>query len=371
MSVVPNELVGYGSANMPESDGVTIGGAVDTTKRVSFYDMVTTGTVDVVSSSASDIAVKIQVAGRDGSGVIQTPAAVTVTGTTLLSATFGGQQFQRLLYGVITSGAIGPLVNPGGSLAAGDIACMATTKTVSGHAFSAAATSTSGTTPPLAHLQAGDGATLGALTNGGVGTILRVTSGSGNNQLRYVAAPYSSGTYGADIVVVNRDWGTAPASGDTYNIAPGMLFDISPNPVRAITRCFATAGADVPGGTQRIYYEKVFMVNNDTTTALTSGAIQIASDIPGLPGSSALDIALCTALNDTNTAANRQTAPASGAGAFVVQPSAVSVPGSGNLTAGAAPNVSGAQGVWLRLTLPAGTSVYQGGSDLRTTGNTT
>lgn len=370
MSVVPNELVIYGSANMPEADGVTVGGAVDFTKRVAFYDMSATGTLDVVSSSASDIAVKIQVAGRDSTGVVQTPASVTVTGTTPLIATFGGQQFERLLYGVITSGAIGPLTNPGGTLAVGDIAAMATTKTVSGHTFSAACTNTSGTTPPLAKLQTGDGATVGALTNNGLGLIIRVVSGSGNNQLRYIASPYTSGAYGADVVVINRDWGTAPASGDTYHIAPGMLFDILPSPVRAITRAFATAGSDIPGGSQRIFYEKVFVVNTDTTAALTSGAIQVLSETPALPAGALLDLALTTALNDTNTAPNRQTAPATGAGAFITQPSAISVPGSGNLTPGAAPNVSGAQGAWLRLTLPAGTSTYKGSADLRTTGNT-
>jgi hypothetical protein len=39
MSVTPNQIVLYGSANMPEADGVTVGGAVDFTKRVSFYDV--------------------------------------------------------------------------------------------------------------------------------------------------------------------------------------------------------------------------------------------------------------------------------------------------------------------------------------------
>ena len=39
MSVVPSDIVTYGSANMPEADGVTIGGAVDFTKRVAFYDI--------------------------------------------------------------------------------------------------------------------------------------------------------------------------------------------------------------------------------------------------------------------------------------------------------------------------------------------
>lgn len=65
MSVVPSDLVVYGSANMPETDGATVGGAVDFTKRVAFYDLTPAGTVDMVSSSASDTATKLSVAGRD------------------------------------------------------------------------------------------------------------------------------------------------------------------------------------------------------------------------------------------------------------------------------------------------------------------
>ena len=39
MSVTPNNIVLYRSANMPEADGDIVGGAVDFTKRVAFYDI--------------------------------------------------------------------------------------------------------------------------------------------------------------------------------------------------------------------------------------------------------------------------------------------------------------------------------------------
>jgi hypothetical protein len=64
MSVTPNNIVLYGSANMPEADSVTVGGALDLTKRVAFYDIPAAGALDVVSSSSSDTAVKVQVTGR-------------------------------------------------------------------------------------------------------------------------------------------------------------------------------------------------------------------------------------------------------------------------------------------------------------------
>jgi hypothetical protein len=49
----------------------------------------------------------------------------------------------------------------------------------------------------------------------------------------------------------------------------------------------------------------------------------------------------------------------------------ISVPTPGNLPPGSAPNAAGSQGVWLRLTLPAGTAAYKGSTDLRAQGSTT
>jgi hypothetical protein len=149
-----------------------------------------------------------------------------------------------------------------------------------------------------------------------------------------------------------------------------MLFEISPNPVRAVIRMFATGAADISGGGQRNYYEKVFIVNNSTATALTGVQIEVASETPALPTGALLDLALTTALNDTGAIANRQTAPSSGIGLFTAQPAFVNIPSPGNLPPGTAPNAPGAQAVWLRLTLPAGTAAYKGSVDLRTQGTT-
>jgi hypothetical protein len=359
MSVTPNNIVAYGSVNMPEADGVTIGGTVDFTKRVAFYDIAPAGTVDVVSSSASDTATKMQVTGRDSTGVIQTPSAVTLTGTTPVT---GSQSFERILAAVMTGGAVGSLSNPGGTAAVGDVAVYAHTPVISAHTAQTGSANTSGTTPPLFKLQSGDGASVSA------GQIIRITSATGANQLRQIIA--TSG-YGTDVVAVNRDWTTIPDNTSVYSILQGMLFEVSPNAVTAITRCFSTAAADVPTGSQRIFYEKVFVVNNNTGTALTGAQIEIASETPTLPSGALLDIGLCTALNDSNTTTNRQTLPSTGVGSFVTQPSFASVPGAGNLPSGTAPNGAGAQGVWLRLTLPAGTAAYKGSADLRTQGTTT
>lgn len=373
MSVVINEIGVYGSANMPEADSATIGGAVDFTKRVGFLDLVSAQAVDVVSSSASDTATKIQITGRDSTGVIQTPASITLTGTTLIASAFGGQAFERLGAGVISGGAIAGLSSPGGTTAVGDIAVLQHTRTISAHTAQAGSANKTGNTPAVFHLQSGDGATVSALVFNGLGAIIRTTGGTGPNQLRYVAAKYNSGgnyggaALGADFVVVNRDWTTPPDATTTYDVAPGFLFDILPNPVTAITRMYWTAAADISTGSQRIFYEEVFLDNVNTATALTAATTQIAAESGALPAGALLDLGVAATLNTSLTSANRQTAPAGIS--FVTQPSPISL--ANNLPPGAAPNTAGAQALWLRLTLPAGTAPYKGSADFQTNGTTT
>jgi hypothetical protein len=368
MSVLPSDIVVYGSANMPEADGAINGGAVDFSRRVAFYDITPAGSVDVVSSSASDTATKIIFYGRDTTGVIQSQI-LSLNGQTWV---VGSQLLERLLYAALSGAtANGPAANPGGTPAVGDVtlaahSCVLPTGSVTTDATVRTAQSGSanhaGTTPPLFKLQAGDGASVSP------GQVIWIKSGTGANQLRQIIA--TSG-YGTDVVAVSRDWTTIPDNAATYKIVQGMLFEISPNPVTAVVRMFSGTAADGPTGTQRTYYEKVFAVNNNTGTALTGAQIELASETPNLPSAALLDLALTTALNDTGTIANRQTAPSSGVGSFSTQPLFVTVPGAGNLPSGSAPNAAGAQGIWLRLTLPPGAASYKGSADIRVQGTTT
>jgi hypothetical protein len=374
MSVLPSDIVAYGSADMPEADGVTIGGGPDLTRRIAFYDVTPAGTCDVVSSATADTATKITVYGRDPTGAIQDYTA-TLNGQTPVT---GAQTFERLLYAAL-SGATsnGPVANPGGTAAVGDVAlgahdCVLPSGSLmtdtTYHTCQTGSANHSGVTPALMHLQSGDGA------NVAVGQIIWTRGGTGPNQIRQIIA---TNGYGTDVVAVSRDWATLPDGTTEYKILQGMMFDVQntagsgSTPVTAVIRCFSTAAADVPSGSVRTYYEKVFIINNNTATALTGAQIEITSETPTLPSGAALDLALCTALDDTNTTTNRQTAPSAGAGSFVTQPALVSVPGSGNLPPGAAPNTAGAQGVWLRLTLQPGTAAYKGAADLRAQGTTT
>jgi len=368
MSVLPSDIVVYGSANMPEADGAINGGSVDFTRRIAFYDIAPAGSVDVISTSASDTATKITYYGRHPTGVTQSQT-LTLNGQTWVT---GFQSLERLLYAALSGAtANGPIPNPGGTVAVGDVALAAhncvlpagsVTTDASLRTAQAGSANHSGTTPALFKLQSGDG------TSVGVGQFIWTKSGTGANQLRQII---STSGYGTDLVAISRDWGTIPDNTTTYKILQGMLFEVSPNAVTAVIRMFSNTAADAPTGSQRIYYEKVFVVNNNIGTALTGALIEVAGETPSLPSGALLDLALTTALNDSGTAANRQTAPSSGVGSFTPQPAFVGVPSPGNLLPGTAPNTSGAQGVWLRLTLPAGTAAYKGWADLRTQGTTT
>ncbi len=367
MSVLPSDIVVYGSANMPEADGPSNGGAVDFTRRVAFYDVTPAGSVDVISSSASDTATKITYSGRDPTGVIQSQT-LTLNGQTWVA---GSQSLERLLYAALSGAtANGPVTNPGGTAALGDVALAAhncvlpsgsVTTNSSARTAQNGSANHSGTTPAIFKLQSGDGVGVS------VGQIIWLKSGTGSNQLRQIIA--TSG-YGTDLVAVNRDWGTIPDNTTAYKILQAMLFEISPNAVTAIMRMFSNTAADGPTGIQRTYYEKVFVVNNNTGTALTGAQIEVASETPTLPSGALLDLALTTALNDTGSAANRQGAPSSGVGSFIAQPAFVDLTGPGTLPSGSTPNTTGAQGVWLRLTLPAGAASYKGSAALLTQGTT-
>jgi len=348
MSVLPNQLYFYGSVNMPDGDGATTGGAVNFANKIAFNDISPTGTIDYVSSSASDTAATIALSGRDATGVIQVETK-TLTGTTLVN---GSQSFERLLKGIA-----------GGTTAVGDIAAISHTAVVTGTAQAAAAQTT--TAGPTITLQSGQGASCA------IGQIIRITNNTPSGaqfQLRQIVA------LTGDVATVNRDWGTVPTSSTTYTVNEGMLFDLSPNQVTQVRRPFYNAASDVAGGSTRNYYEKVFCVNNNTSTALTVASVLKQADPSNLySGGGALNIALTTALNDTGTVANRQTAPATGIGSFSsgAAPQTVAVPSPQNLPSGAAPNSAGAQGVWLQLTLPAALVANKSSFTLRATGQTT
>lgn len=348
MSVALHELKVYGSANMPDTDGATTGGAVTFSKKIDFTDPTAAGTMNVVSSSASDTACVLTTSGRDSTGVIVSEAKTT-NGTTPVA---GAQSFERLLKSLAS-----------GTTAVGDIAVISNTKVISAHTCQTGSANKTGTTPPGIKLQSGDKASVA------VGQIIRITNNTPagvNFQLREIISVDAA--LGTEIVAINRDFGTVPDNTTTYDVHQGFLFDLLPSQITEVRRPFYNVASDVPGGSTRIFYEKVFAVNVNTTIALTVAAILKQVD----PSSGTLDIALFNALNDTATTANRQTAP-SAITAYTsgAAPQTINVPSPQNLPSGSVPNAAGAQGISLRLTLTAGLAPAKTSETTRITGQTT
>jgi hypothetical protein len=405
------------------------GGPVDFLSRVSFTDLSVADFVDTVSSSGADLAA-VSVTARNPGGTIVYNQIGVLNNTTAVTG-IGAQTYERLLAvsvgptttltaavtsvtmttlttvasaaqtvpffammgrevvnvtggatgtaWVMTRGQLGTtatLHNSGDRIFAmpkGDVAVYSHTAIVTG-TCTAASSGGTGTTPPLIAMQAGQG------SSAAIGTVIRTTGGTGPNQIRYVVA--NSG-YGTDVVAVNRDLSPALSNTTTYTVNNGYVLETVTsagtgatvaNQVTNIQRAFWNDSADVPGGSNRNYYQKCFQVNNNTVTDFTAASIMVFSDTPVLPPGATLSFALTTGAADTLSVLNRQTAPATGSiTAYVsVTGSAINVvANSGGLLHGTAPNSGAAQGIWLNLSLVSGTAAYKGAADIRVQGVTT
>ncbi len=103
MSILSTELITYGSANMPEDNVSTSGGAIDLTTKVVFTDIAVTDSVEFVSDNAADT-MNITVYGRTAAGAI-TSETKALTGTSPTTATTA--TFERILKVVLASAAAG------------------------------------------------------------------------------------------------------------------------------------------------------------------------------------------------------------------------------------------------------------------------
>jgi hypothetical protein len=81
MPVANTDLVVYASANMPDVDTGTNGGAIDPLRRVAFTQIAANDDVEVLSSSASDTTQTVTVTARSIGGSIVSETK-TLTGTT-------------------------------------------------------------------------------------------------------------------------------------------------------------------------------------------------------------------------------------------------------------------------------------------------
>ena len=136
--------------------------------------------------------------------------------------------------------------------------------------------------------------------------------------------------------------------------------------VTEIRRPFYNVSADTVDGSDRAFYEKVFVKNNNGSSSLLSASISEQSDGVDTAGSGFVDFDLEIAKNDANTSTNRITAPAASgmlnSGTF--DSSSKNVPGT---DLGPGDSI----GVWLKLSLPKGTAAANSTYTLRVTGSTT
>lgn len=134
------------------------------------------------------------------------------------------------------------------------------------------------------------------------------------------------------------------------------IFDFNPGELE-MRRVFYNALAEESGGTVKTYYDKVFIKNtNVTADVLTSAQVLLQADPSGV-----MAFALETVLDgttDNGGGNNRQVAPT----AFTFDTTTKNVANSANLTDGAA------QGVWLQMTLAAGTPAAESTFTLRLAG---
>jgi hypothetical protein len=75
MPIASSDLVAYSSANVPEDDTSTSGGAIATTSQPDVQQMAANDTLSVVSSNAGDTTKKVNVTGRSATGAIQSEDA--------------------------------------------------------------------------------------------------------------------------------------------------------------------------------------------------------------------------------------------------------------------------------------------------------
>jgi hypothetical protein len=133
--------------------------------------------------------------------------------------------------------------------------------------------------------------------------------------------------------------------------------------VETIRRPFYNVSADpTTGGGDKFFYEKVFVKNNNGSSALLNVSIAEQADGIDSAGSGSVDFDLESSQNGSNTSTNRATTPSSAMlGTF--SSDTKSVPGT---------DLSPASGIgiWLRLSLPQGTSAANSTYTLRVNGST-
>lgn len=274
MSIEQNELKLYGSAVMPDDSVPTqIGGAIDKTRKMEFFDA--SGSFQIVSSDGGDTTQTITATFRDTGGAIQTEV-LTLNG---LSPVAFVATFERLLKAIKSATTVGDI---GVELSVAERTGTAQAGAVDSITLDAGASS------------------VNDFFNG---MVLRITSGTGTNQIRQVI-DYDGAT---KIAKVNANFTITPDATSVFRLSKGMFFDKTPVEIFEVRRIFFDASANPPGGLEKRFYDKGFYENTDAGLSLTSAQIIEFLDASGL-----INFGLATTLNDSGTNGvgnNREVAP--------------------------------------------------------------
>jgi hypothetical protein len=124
---------------------------------------------------------------------------------------------------------------------------------------------------------------------------------------------------------------------------------------RGFMALFINAAADASGGSSRDFYRKVFVKNTNASLSLLGAAVAQSAD-----ADARVTHALETSINGTATQTDRRTAPAGG----------LTFDDTSKNDVGTDLASTAAQGVWYKLTLPAGDSPHRATYDIAINGST-
>jgi len=146
----------------------------------------------------------------------------------------------------------------------------------------------------------------------------------------------------------------------TYSNITGALIATLQEGVSGVRRPFYDAAADSAGGAERIFYEKVFVTNQNDVNALLSAQItEVASGL-----NAEINFGIESGTEGAQTVARRTGTDAVPTGVTTFGAGPVSFPGT---DLGTNEN----RGLWLQMTLAAGASATNSFYQFSVTGNTT
>lgn len=168
------------------------------------------------------------------------------------------------------------------------------------------------------------------------------------------------------VVIDSAHAGTVTLSDSANGAAIGNTIVDIESGVLTLRTPFYNVAADVSGGSARDFYEKVFVKNTNGVNSLLSMSVAESAD-----PTTNVTFALEDAVDDSNTATNRVTAPtgtdlgASGFDSATKSLATETDASTADLAAGSA------IGVWLKLSLAAGTAATKSTWTMGVTGSTT